>query len=348
MSESKNDYEEIIANLKREKEELEKQVQALNERNSNQAMLLKRLESARQADHNLYEKEIAELKVALSEERIKTRRALMQNNPLYPSGSQRSVMSSPPTTSVSRAQSDGNDRHVSPDDRKTWKDSTGDLASLNSERFGNTAQVQGALLGAAMKKKQRKENKGGFWSLFAPTEEEPEDELSKRNEALLKKNEDDRKSILTKEIMQALEENKRVIEEREQELAAREEVQRVKEEAMRKSHQQLALSSSFGLLNFSGEKDDEEDDVPAPKTPDQVNMNNISKLRDSEMLDVDTLRRLIADRTAGIKEEDLTKTSMVLDLDTKEGSESSYGPEYDEEEELEASTGDWDWLMSRI
>mmetsp|Transcript_21878 Transcript_21878/g.54086 ORF Transcript_21878/g.54086 Transcript_21878/m.54086 type:complete len:361 (-) Transcript_21878:420-1502(-) len=360
MSPYENEYEETIANLKQEKEDLEKQVSTLNERNRNQAMLLKRLESARQQDRNDYEAQISELKEALSQERIKTRRAAnFQNSPLSPSASQRSVMPSFSTiTPPRRMQSEGESRQVSKDDRKSWKDSTGGLTSSGNDRLGNTAQVQSALLGAAYKKKQRKENKGGFWSLFGPTEEDSDSESAKRDAALLKENEDSRKSILTKEIMQALEFNKRGIVEREQELLAREEVQRVKEEAIRKNNQTRRLSeklsSSFGLLTFSSgdldiEGDDDEDNTTPPATPDQVNMNNIRKIRDSEVLDVNTLRRLIADRTAGIQEEDLlTNTTIVVGMEEKEESSESddYGPEEDddvlpaEEATAEAEIGD--------
>ncbi|CAJ1941071.1 unnamed protein product [Cylindrotheca closterium] len=339
MSPSENEYEETIANLKQEKEDLEKQVSMLNERNRNQAMLLKRLDSARQTDRTEYEAQILELKEALSQERIKTRRAAnFQNGPWSPSASQRSVMA-PITSPRQTTQSEGDPRQVSLDDRKSWKDSTGSLTSSGSDRLGNTAQVQSALLGAAMKQKQRKQNKGGFWSLFGNDNhnEDTESESAKRDAAILKNNEESRTSILTKEIMQALEENKRVIVEREEELSAREEVQRVKEEAIRKNQQRRMsekMSSSFGLLSFGSDNIDEDgDNVRAPTTPDQVNMMNISKLRDSDLLDVDTLRRLIADRTAGMKEEDMTdKTSIVVGREEKEdGSESEYDPEGDDE-----------------
>ncbi|KAL3932916.1 MAG: hypothetical protein SGBAC_010626 [Bacillariaceae sp.] len=356
MSPNDNEYEELIATLKQEKEALEKEVATLNERNRNQAMLLKRLDSARHSDRTDYEAQISELKLALSQERIiKTRSAAnFRNSPLKSSASQRSIAASPSmaTTPPRRTQSDGYYGQVSKDDRKSWKDSTtGGITSSGHDRLGNTAQVQSALLGAAMKKKQRKENPGGgFWSLFGGTteeeEEDTESENAKRNAALLKQNEDSRHSILTKEIMQALEDNKRVILEREEELLAREEVQRVKEEAIRKNQLQRRMSNSFNaslrILNFGsndGDSGDEENGVRAPTTPDQVNMDNISKIRDSEVLDVDTLRRLIADRTAGIKDDDLatttttTKTSIVLgveDAEEKEdSSESEYGPEED-------------------
>lgn len=329
------EYEEVIATLKREKEELTKEVETLNKRNSNQAILLKRLESARQDDRKMFEAQISELKFKLSEERIKTRRAFLQNSPLAPSASQRSVMSSPSMTNnaPSRGQSDGNySRQVSEDDRKNWKESTAEPTSSDNGRQGNPARVQGALLGAAVKKKKRKEKQNSFWDLFGSTEEEDaDDELTRHNAALLQKTEEDRTSLLTKEIKRVLEENKRVFEEREQELLAREEVQRVKEDAIRKSQMHQALNSSFGMLGFGGDGDDEKDSPPAPRTPDDVNMDNISKMRDSDVLDVDTLRRLIAARTAGMKEEDVTKTSMVLDMEAKENSESDYGPEHDDE-----------------
>lgn len=319
MNQSREDYVNTIKTLRSEKQALQERVAEMKERNTNQAMLLKRLESSRQADRKEFEAEVKELKEALAQERIKNRQQL-QFGPLSPSASNRSLVTSlPPVTNEgNNGESTGErNRRVSRANRDSWRQEV-----LSSEPL-NTVIVQSAFLDAAIKKKEKSQR--GFWGkLFAPTTE-PEEENPALNASIAKITQESRTSILSKDIMQAMDENKRLVQDREESLRVREEVQRFKEDALKNFERTSQLEkqgSRWNLLNGSHEEEEEKHKTTA--STDAVNLDNLSKIQDSDVLDVDTLRRLIADRTAGMgddeKEEGKVATGENAESDSDESS----------------------------
>jgi hypothetical protein len=307
MNQSQEDYEKRIETLKIEKQALLEQIAGLNQRNTNQVMLLKRLESARQADR----KEFDMIKEALLQERIKSRNYKhFENGRLSPSASNRTRVVLPP---IENGHKNGeSNRTVSREDRKNWKE-----AGLSSEP-PNAVIVQSAFLDAAMKKKELSQRR--FWGNLFGSTKESENEHTSLNKSVVEKTPESRSSILTKDIQQALDENKRFVEEREEELRAREEVQRIKEDAL-KNYKRLSQieqqqGSQWKLLSaFSDE------DADKTRPTDGVNAE----------LDVDTLRRLIADRTAGMHDDEDKKEDQVS-INEKDDNDSAESWDEDEDD----------------
>jgi hypothetical protein len=330
MNQSQQDYESRIETLRVEKQALFQQITGLNERNMNQVMLLKRLESARQAERKEFEAQISELKEALLQERIKSRNYKhFENGTLSPSASSRTLVASPPREKRHDQNGESNDRSVSIEDRKNWKE-----AGL-SPQPPNAVIEQSAFLDVAMKKKGQSQRR--LWgNLFgsATKESENEKELS-RNKSIVERTTESQSSKLTKDIMQALDENKHIVEEREEELRAREEVQRVKEDALqnyKRLSQMEKQGSRWKLLSIFREEDTTHTDKTIPTHDENL---------DSTDLDVDTLRRLIADRTAGMdddNEEGKKEDQVYIDERHENDSDSDEFGDEDEDDEDDVYT----------
>eukprot|EP00980_Cylindrotheca_fusiformis_P029947 scaffold24080_cov142-Cylindrotheca_fusiformis.AAC.2 len=275
--------------------QLTEQVAELKKRNTNQANLLKRLESSRQEDRNEFEKQLNELKEALSQERIKSRRHF-QDGPLSPSASNRSLIASPPQPPRKKEplREREKNREVTQEERNSWKQEV-----IISEPL-NGVIVQSHFLDAAIKKKEAQR---GFWGKLFNSSRELEPKDPAFNESMSKITQESGTSTLTKDIMAALEENERLVNGREGELRAPE-AQRVKENAL-KIFKRVSRTETDGsqwkLLRVFSSEDDDKD------------------IGDSPDLNVDTIRRLIADRTA-----------VLNDKDIGEGKEENFEPEEDE------------------
>jgi hypothetical protein len=328
-------YEKHIQKLHKEKQSLALQINQLTERNKNQAVLVKRLESCRQEDRKTFNLQLDKLKEALSKARIKMIKGL-DSPPNFGNNNNLVVLATPSPhktpIKLSPAQKKIADKHirqVTKGERNSWKQGVltdGQGYQLAEAEYGTpeASSVQGAFLAAAIKKKEESQ-RGGFWDFIFGGGGESEE--GNKTDLISKEAQVSEVSGLTKDVMQALEENKRLIAEHEEGLRFKENVQRVREEVLESPTIDVnrRRSSSWGLLGriiIDGESDFEEEEQKTKRAtrPEDITMDNIQFIRDSEELDVSTLKRLIATRTSTMG----NINEVIAERNSEEGNESDF------------------------
>jgi hypothetical protein len=181
-------------------------------------------------------------------------------------------------------------------ERSAWKDKMDNWDMLPADG-GIQSSSQSVFLESAIKKAQKK----GLWdNLFGPKEEEIVLPMPTTLEEQVSDS-----SLLTREIMQAMQENDQMQAEREERNRAREAQEKEKAQENVKQMKSAVKWGIFNMFNATDEEDSSEDE----KEEDEKKGDGAF----DEDIDIDTLRWLAANRTAGLTEESLNQQMQRYD-----------------------------------